>query len=421
MSVRAAARTLNYDPAYLSRVLSGKQRPSAQLIAGLDELLQVDRESSAPDASVSLIRVANGEEYAHAIRETSRRLVILDNDLGRVSKVAPSARRAGPAASGACDRKAEGRPRSGPTRTIPTTQRARVPGVAGQAGLSKRALGGLPIADAATRAFRTVYRRLGSGNYDRKYERDIQSAAAELAEVAGWTLYDAEKHDAARRLNQEALFLAQLSGDRSIELLILQNMAMHSGWLGRHREELAIARSVIEGSRLSPRVEAIFRVREAKGLAGAGDHTGAARSFDHARSLLGDGVHDGDPSWSWWISANEIDGHHGSALQEACQFGDGIQFLQRALWQTSGARWVGYRSISAARLLDCFLSVNAWRDAEELACSIVASVDDIGSARTVTLLRTAIRRAQMADKTPSGVRDVLEHLGSAMASDPFTL
>ncbi|WP_064458415.1 helix-turn-helix domain-containing protein [Streptomyces hygroscopicus] len=362
MSVRAAARTLNYDPAYLSRVLSGKQRPSAQLIAGLDELLQVDRESSAPDASVSLIRVANGEEYAHAIRETSRRLVIFDNDLG-----------------------------------------------------------GLPIADAATRAFRTVYRRLGSGNYDRKYERDIQSAAAELAEVAGWTLYDAEKHDAARRLNQEALFLAQLSGDRSIELLILQNMAMHSGWLGRHREELAIARSVIEGSRLSPRVEAIFRVREAKGLAGAGDHTGAARSFDHARSLLGDGVHDGDPSWSWWISANEIDGHHGSALQEACQFGDGIQFLQRALWQTSGARWVGYRSISAARLLDCFLSVNAWRDAEELACSIVTSVDEIGSARTVTLLRTAIRRAQMADKTPSGVRDVLEHLGSAMASDPFTL
>ncbi|MGW6288352.1 FAD-dependent oxidoreductase, partial [Streptomyces sp. NPDC055107] len=30
--------------------------------------------------------------------------------LGRVSKVAPSARRAGSAASGACDRKAEGRP-----------------------------------------------------------------------------------------------------------------------------------------------------------------------------------------------------------------------------------------------------------------------------------------------------------------------
>ncbi|UUN30599.1 protein-L-isoaspartate O-methyltransferase [Streptomyces sp. FIT100] len=70
--------------------------------------------------------------------------------LGRVSKVAPSARRAGPTASGACDRKAEGRSRTGRTWTTPTTQRggtsrARratgecVPGVVGQAGLSKHA------------------------------------------------------------------------------------------------------------------------------------------------------------------------------------------------------------------------------------------------------------------------------------------
>ncbi len=60
--------------------------------------------------------------------------------LGRVSKVAPSARRAGAAASGAVHRKAEGRPRTGRTRTIPTTRRGAVPGVAGQAGLSKHAL-----------------------------------------------------------------------------------------------------------------------------------------------------------------------------------------------------------------------------------------------------------------------------------------
>ncbi|CAG7646716.1 hypothetical protein SBRY_40479 [Actinacidiphila bryophytorum] len=61
--------------------------------------------------------------------------------LGRVLEVAPSAHRAGPAASGACDRKAEGRPRSGPTRTTPTTQRACVPDAAGQAGLPQHGLG----------------------------------------------------------------------------------------------------------------------------------------------------------------------------------------------------------------------------------------------------------------------------------------
>jgi Zn-dependent protease with chaperone function len=61
--------------------------------------------------------------------------------LGRVLEVASSARRAGLAASGACDRKAEGRPRSGPTRMTPTTQRARVPGAARQTGLRKHARG----------------------------------------------------------------------------------------------------------------------------------------------------------------------------------------------------------------------------------------------------------------------------------------
>ncbi|MGW0858302.1 hypothetical protein ACWD3D_24085, partial [Streptomyces sp. NPDC002690] len=51
----------------------------------------------------------------------------------RVAEVAPSARRAGPAASGACDRKAEGRPDTGCIGAIPTTRRACVPGAAGQA------------------------------------------------------------------------------------------------------------------------------------------------------------------------------------------------------------------------------------------------------------------------------------------------
>ncbi|GAB3206199.1 helix-turn-helix transcriptional regulator [Marinactinospora endophytica] len=39
MSLRAAARAIHYDPAFLSRVLSGRQRPSPQLAQALDDLL----------------------------------------------------------------------------------------------------------------------------------------------------------------------------------------------------------------------------------------------------------------------------------------------------------------------------------------------------------------------------------------------
>ncbi|MBB1255365.1 helix-turn-helix transcriptional regulator [Streptomyces sp. OF3] len=38
-SIKAAARATNYDPAYLSRVLNGKQRPSLTLAKALDDLL----------------------------------------------------------------------------------------------------------------------------------------------------------------------------------------------------------------------------------------------------------------------------------------------------------------------------------------------------------------------------------------------
>jgi 2'-5' RNA ligase len=39
MTVRAAARAVNYDHAFLSRVLAGKQRPSRNLVEALDQLL----------------------------------------------------------------------------------------------------------------------------------------------------------------------------------------------------------------------------------------------------------------------------------------------------------------------------------------------------------------------------------------------
>ncbi|MFB7461849.1 hypothetical protein, partial [Streptomyces sp. NPDC056188] len=47
------------------------------------------------------------------------------------------------------DRKAEGRPRTGCTWAIPTTQRACVPGVAGQTPLSKHALGAADLGSQA--------------------------------------------------------------------------------------------------------------------------------------------------------------------------------------------------------------------------------------------------------------------------------
>ncbi|NUH38202.1 helix-turn-helix domain-containing protein [Streptomyces samsunensis] len=380
MSVRAVARHLNYDHAYLSRVLSGKQRPSTQLVTGLDQLLRANgklaeiaarvtpptvspevAESPAITDRILRLNEARGADFAHAIRETSHRLVVLDNELSGVS-----------------------------------------------------------IAEPAGRAFKVVHRRLGAGDYEPRYERDIQSAAAELAEVAGWALWDAERDDAAQRFNHEALFLAKLSGDRSIELLTLQNMAMHSEWRGRNQEALSIARSVLHRRRLSPRVEAMFRIREAKGLVGTGRTSDAIESLQRARSLIEDRNDVGEPDWAWWVTQGEIDRQWGHTLQIAGDIEKAIELLLQSV-QPGRDVTTGYSSERVARLAQCLLDVNAWHDAEDVTRSLVTAAPGISSERTLRLIGHVAKQHERLNGAPPSLTDTLEHLAEKLDEDPFTL
>ena len=138
----------------------------------------------------------------------------------------------------------------------------------------------------STRFFRTLHDHLGAGTYDPRLERDLHSAAGELAEVVGWLAYDAEAHDLCRRMNQESLYFTRLAGDRTMELLTLQNSSMHAASQGHPREALQIARSVLEGDyRLSPRLKALFLTRKARALAQGGDESALAL-FPEIRALF---------------------------------------------------------------------------------------------------------------------------------------
>jgi hypothetical protein len=177
---------------------------------------------------------------------------------------------------------------------------------------------------------------------------------------------------------------------------------------------------MIEAGRLSPRVEAVFRIREAKGLAGSGQEAEAVRSFDRARSLAQEGERNGDPFWAWWITTDEIDGHQGFALQEAEQWKEGIPYLQRAVRQEAGVK-VGYRNISAVRLLACFLEVGAWREAEELTLDILPTISETSSARTLRLLTDAAQRGKSLPAAPANLRDALHHVESVIDEDPYEI
>ncbi|ALG12723.1 hypothetical protein H4W33_003404 [Kibdelosporangium phytohabitans] len=244
-------------------------------------------------------------------------------------------------------------------------------------------LGAGTVADHAIRAFHQARR-------DRGTSRDWYAAMAELAEVTGWIAFDAGRQRLATRVNREALQFAAQAGDRGIERLILLNMSLQAGYLHRHSESVAIAQSVIDTGRTSPRVHAIALLRQARAYSRSGNRRPALRAFDHARSLFHDGVSDRDPTWAWWLDEQEIDGQHGAAYLELRDRRPGIDLLYTAVnAETPGAP--NYRTIFAARLLGELTAASAWDEARAVANDLATGTTAIGSARARILLRRAVR------------------------------
>lgn len=278
--------------------------------------------------------------------------------------------------------------------------------------------GGADLVKLSARFFRTLHRQLGAGIYDPRLERDLQSAAAELAEVVGWLAYDAEAHDLARRMNQESLYFSRLAGDRVIELLTLQNSSMHAGAQGRPREALQIARSVLEGDyQLSPRLKAMFLMRKARALGQGGDESGL-RMFGEIRSLYLDGVSDGDPSWAWWIDEHELDWQEAMTERDLGLVDRAIGKFERSLAATPATEIRG-QYIHRAYLLQAQVDNKTWDAAELTIRQVLPLATEVASARTVILLRDTLSRLAASDKIPASLQEQAATLSAALDEAPI--
>ena len=232
------------------------------------------------------------------------------------------------------------------------------------------------VVDEALHAFRQV----------RCADRE---ARAELGELTGWLLFDAERHREARQINREAL---ALTGDPSLRWFILGNQALASVHIGRHREALRIAED--PGGRPPRRVRALFDVRAARALAELGAHQAALRRFDRARSSFLDGPGPGDPSWTWWFDERELAGHHGLLHASLGDHDAAIPLLNKAV-DESAEPWALY--IYRAHLLRTLLAAGACHDAESVALDILPMAGTIAGARADNLLRALPPTGPAAD------------------------
>ena len=275
--------------------------------------------------------------------------------------------------------------------------------------------GGDDLARVASRAFKTAFERLASGLYVASVERDLQAAVGELAQVGAWIAYDADKQALSRQLANEALAASRGAGDRRMELFELGQLAMQSVHLGRAGEALRVADEVLDADPPSPRVAAVFRLRRARALALTGDRARALDEHDHVDALLAEGVTSRDPEWTWWVDTSELAWQRAMSL---ASLGDGPDAVDhfRLAWELRPLQARRARFNDLAHLLDAQVQVGAWDDAESSLATIVASAEDVGSARTTNLLRQTVRQIERrCDETTSTLGDLVAELAHALS------
>jgi transcriptional regulator with XRE-family HTH domain len=277
--------------------------------------------------------------------------------------------------------------------------------------------GGADLVKLSKRFFRTLHQQLGTGAYDPNLERDLQSAAAELAEVVGWLAYDAEAHDLTRQMNQESLYFARLAGDKTIELLTLQNSSMHAASQGRPKEALQIARSVLDGDyRLSPRLKALFLTRKARALAQGGDDS-ALRLFPEIRSLYHEGVSGEDPAWAWWIDERELAWHEAMVQRDLGMPERAIAQFERSVMATPAIE-IRSQYLHRAYLLQAQVDNATWGDAEQSIRQLIPLSSEVASTRTVVLLRKASSQLAAHPRVPSALQEQVTLLNAALDQAP---
>ena len=356
LSIRALAVAIPVDPSHLARIARGERQPTPELATAIDRHLNADGELAAlaerrpctPAEQSGDGRRPLDDADAERIRDTIAHLVSLDT-----------------------------------------------------------AHGSDGLHGVAARAFRSEADHLAVAGATTAADADIKAAVAELGEVAAWLAYDAEQQDTSRAVASEALLIARMAGDTSMERFLLSHLSMQAVYLGRGAEGLAIADRVLADEPMSERVRGMFAVRRARALAllGSGE---ALDELGRARSVLLEGVGPGDPQWTWWLHEAEMAIHEARIRAATDDRRGAVTASHRAvasLPERQGRDGVLYR----AWLLRDLVDAHAWRDAEQVARDLIARADVAGTARVPRIVRGALAQVEgpAGQRVPRWLRDAV--------------
>ncbi|MFJ8790447.1 helix-turn-helix domain-containing protein [Streptomyces sp. NPDC102462] len=320
LTLRGLAKKVHYDAAYISRVLSGRQKPSIELAVTLDRLW--------------------GTELVQLLKEPIR-----------IEQPSPN-----------------NYVRTAVAHFLEHDNRH----------------GGDHVADAAKQVWKAEARK------PETYESKKRLAdVAEIAEVAGWLLFDADRQEEARQAFMESRHLAELAGDKPMRWFALDMLAMQDVQEGNPAEALSISEELMTNPRVPGRVALLGRVRHARALALTGDRTRTLKAVERAQGALQDSIGPRDPQWAWWVDEMEVIGHRGEALMSLGDFKEALPHVQRANELVKpGGRGALYYSVAE---LTALANLGAWRESETTLTRIGSILESVASSRNTSRLKRTLR------------------------------
>ncbi|MEV5510646.1 helix-turn-helix domain-containing protein [Streptomyces orinoci] len=356
MSMREAARATNYDPAYLSRVLNGRQQPSKALAAALDRVLGMEGELA------DLVVPSNAPRQVSANADIQHMRATVDHFLDHDNRY-----------------------------------------------------GGDAVASAAVQVWKCGQRKLDSGAVASRVQNEYLGTLAELAQISGWLLFDSGRVNESRSAFLESHMLALQAGDKPIKWFALDMLAMHGIEHRRPNETLRIADQLLDESRIPPRVALLAHIRKARSLAIAGSRQEAMKEFSVARASLQDSITRRDPSWTWWVDERELTGHEGEALLVLEDSNAAVPKMRQALELSinTDASRRGRLYYSVALLAAC-ASSRAWRDCESTLIDIIPMLEVVASGRSRRRLRGVLAGITHSPGVPVWLSNIAQEVSAML-------
>ncbi|MEV0002563.1 helix-turn-helix domain-containing protein [Micromonospora sp. NPDC050980] len=235
---------------------------------------------------------------------------------------------------------------------------------------------------------------LTDGRYDHPTGQRLLSAAAELAQLAGWQAYDTAEHGIAQRYLTRALDFAHAAGDDGLGAEILAAMSHQATYLGHTATGLDLARAAGRTARRAgvPVLTAEAHVMEAHALAKANDERACATALHQAEQALDRADRSGDPQWLSYFDEAYLSAKFGHCFHALGRNTHAERFAARSLRMDN--RYVRGRAFNLALLA----SVHAQQGEPDRACAVGAEAltltNQLRSARAVRYVRDL--QAQLA-------------------------